>query len=248
MTLIPGLDISIYQGLVPEATWRCFYQDGQRVAIVGAAHPKPNPYAAGNFANAERAGFRHFATYAALYPGVPGRGTIQVAKAMCGGYWPRLSFVAVDCETDGITKGQIHEAVGEVQGEGKRPVIYTARWWWRDHFGNPTDFKALPLWNAYYDSDPDIDFATAPYGGWAGVMGEQYAGTVTLCGVGVDKNSFDEAFIEEDDVTKEEVLAMLTYTAAVLRNEIKAGFDQQGNLLKLGLTDLDARVKKLEEK
>ena len=55
-------------------------------------------------------------------------------------------------------------------------------------------------------------------------------------------------FMQEDDVTKEEVLAMLTYTAAVLRNEIKAGFDQQGNLLKLGLTDLDARVKKLEEK
>jgi len=53
---------------------------------------------------------------------------------------------------------------------------------------------------------------------------------------------------KEDDVTKEEVLAMLTYTAAVLRNEIKAGFDQQGNLLKLGLTGLDARVKKLEGK
>ena len=58
-----------------------------------------------------------------------------------------------------------------------------------------------------YDQDPDIDFASNPYGGWTGVIGEQYAGTVTLCGVGVDKNSFDEAFIggiappqEEDDV------------------------------------------------
>ena len=52
----------------------------------------------------------------------------------------------------------------------------------------------------------------------------------------------------EDDVTKEEVQAMLTFTAAVLRNEIKAGFDQQGNLLKLSLTDLDARVKELEKR
>ena len=214
--MIPGLDISIYQGLVPEATWRCFYQDGQRIAVVGAAHPKPNPYAAGNFTNAERAGFRHFATYAALYPGVPGNGTIQVSKAMCGGgYWPRLSFVAVDCETDGITKEQIAAAVAAVQAENLRPVIYTARWWWRDHFGNPTDFKHLPLWNAYYDSDPDVDFPSNPYGGWTGVMGEQYAGTVTLCGVGVDKNSFDEAFIEEDDMADEATKRRWAAAAAI---------------------------------
>jgi len=53
---------------------------------------------------------------------------------------------------------------------------------------------------------------------------------------------------KEDEVTKEEVLAMLTYTAAVLRNEMKTGFDQIENLLKDGLTDLDTRVKELEKR
>ena len=51
---------------------------------------------------------------------------------------------------------------------------------------NSTQFVGLPLWNAYYDGDPDED--GLPYGGWEHSAIEQYQGTTDLCGQSVDLN------------------------------------------------------------
>ncbi len=33
---------------------------------------------------------------------------------------------------------------------GKRPIIYTAKWWWNEYFGVAADFTDWNLWNAHY--------------------------------------------------------------------------------------------------
>lgn len=194
---IQGVDVSVYQGAILEGSWQALYDAHQRVAVVGAAHPRPNTYCLGNLERANRVGFI-IASYAVVYPGVPSAATIETAKRMCGSFWSELSFVAIDCETDGITESQIFGMEEALRRENQRPILYTAHWFWHGRFGNSQAFRHLPLWNAYYDQEPDIDFAKAPYGGWTleDVVGEQYAGTTQLAGVTVDRNSFRADFVQ----------------------------------------------------
>ena len=75
----PGIDISRYQGSVPQAKWDEFYRLGQRVACIGSAHPRANEFAEENFARAEQAGFE-LAPYIVVYPSVPSAQTVATAK------------------------------------------------------------------------------------------------------------------------------------------------------------------------
>lgn len=201
----PGIDISRYQGRVGRATWADLYAHGERVAMVGSEHGwLQNEWAEANLLYAEAAGHVP-ATYAALAPRRRGADTIASAKAACGSVWPRLNFVAIDCEVTGISLEQIADAEAAIRAEGLRPALYTARWWWVGHFGDPHDFRHLPLLSAWYDGDKDIDFHTAPYGGWtvADLICEQWAGTVPYCGIMVDRDSFRTSFIYEEDTVTE---------------------------------------------
>ncbi len=131
----------------------------------------------------------------------------EMARGSAGGEWQHLEYVAVDCEVDGITVRQIQEAVDAVVALGGKPIIYTAYWWWKLQFGDPQDFKHLPLWNAIYDGDPDLDFSNYPYGGWTtnSVIMEQYQGTTDLDGVAVDLN----VFYDQEDVDVETIIQAL---------------------------------------
>ena len=194
---VPGVDISVYQGRVEPPTWRSLRALGERVAVVGSWHGlSANPHAGHNLGAARAAGLR-IATYVALNGSVAGREAVERGLRACGSTRRDLAFVALDCEIDGITPGTVADAERAVREAGLRPAVYTARWWWRDRFGDPHDFAHLPLWNAAYDGDPDIDFARVPYGGWAAadVIGEQYTGTTSLAGLDVDRNSFRRSFV-----------------------------------------------------
>lgn len=79
---------------------------------------------------------------------------------------------------------------------GRQAGIYTAKWWWPDHMGDNTDFSFLPLWNSWYDNDPDED--GLPYGGWEHSAVEQYADTQYVGGQSVDLNY--DSTLEEDDM------------------------------------------------
>ena len=192
---VEGVDNSVYQGSVSQATWDALYAQGQRVACVGSAHPRPNPYALENLRRAKQAGFL-LATYAVVYDSVRSAQTVGVAKQMCGEFWPELRFVGVDCETPNITEAQIHGMVTAIEAEHLRPVIYTGAWWWQGHFGDSPAFKHLPLWTASYRNPANSD--TVPlYGGWTRdkLIGHQWAGSVTLASTTVDRNNFVKEFI-----------------------------------------------------
>lgn len=205
---IQGIDLSVYQGDIPQATWDALADAGQEVAVVGSWHGlSANPYAERNLERADRTGMA-IATYVALNSG-NGAAAVHSGLDACGAMEPKLRFVALDCEIDGITDDIIESALALVENQGHRPVIYTARWWWQGHYGDRTTFSYLPLWNAYYDADPDIDFPHASYGDWGlgQLMGEQFTGSTELVGVTVDRNTFRQEFIEGDDMPNKEALA-----------------------------------------
>jgi len=66
--------------------------------------------------------------------------------------------------------------------------IYTSESQWDPIFGSDYDGgKAYPLWYAHYDNVQSFsDFAA--FGGWTKPDRKQYAGDVTLCSAGIDKN------------------------------------------------------------
>lgn len=121
--------------------------------------------------------------------------------------------VWLDCETDGLENGftdahvpsqgervaAIRRAVAMVREAGLSPGIYSGSWWWPHGTGDSTEFSDLPLWNSYYDQDPDID--GLPYGGWTTAAVEQYSSTIFLCGRARDHNHIYES---EDDMTQEQ--------------------------------------------
>jgi len=121
--------------------------------------------------------------------------SLAEAKLTAGSMWPQLTVVANDVEIRGVVEQDIAETSSLLLAEGKRVPIYTAKWFWDGVLGNPTWpwLLAFPLWNAYYDGDPDIDFLHAPYGPWdqSHVIGEQYQGTTPIAGDDFDLDFFD---------------------------------------------------------
>lgn len=209
---VEGVDVSVYQGAILQPQWEALYAAGQRVAVVGSAHPSPNPHAEGNLARAEAAGFI-LATYAVVWPGVPSASTVQVAKQMCGRFWDKLSFVGIDCETDGITEAQIYGMEQAILAEGLRPIMYTGGWFAQPRPSLFANFGHLPLWTANYRQPPDSD--TVPlYSNWARdkLIGHQWAGTVSLAGVTVDRNNFLKEFVMPNDAEVTRLRNLLTVT------------------------------------
>ena len=202
---IEAADWSKFQGAHTSADMLSLRDAGIELVIIGSWHGDAhsvNPHCKEDLRLARAAG-RYTATYTVLDSpqGTTAAGAVQKARQVCGDEWEHLSFVAVDCEVDGITIPEIATALAEVERMAQRPIIYTAHWWWVGHFGNPDNFKDVPLWNAYYDQDPDFDFARLPYGGWTidDVVGEQYTGTTTFAGVEMDRNSFLKDFVDQEN-------------------------------------------------
>lgn len=102
-----------------------------------------------------------------------------------------LRWLALDVEHDawrgaGAITAWVRRAAEAVR-ERTRPVIYTARWFWHGHLGDPTDCADLPLWTAQYDGVADLGVWT-PYGGWTEIVAKQYQGTTRYAGVHCDLN------------------------------------------------------------
>ena len=161
-----------------------------------------------NLARARAAGFdTNIYTVVNLHPGAF---SVDKARAACGDEWEHVTKVAIDVEVKGISyaiyKDRIAKAEARIRALNKDPGVYTAHWFWVGHLGNPSDFKHLWIWPAFYDLDPDIDFASRPYGGWtlADVMGAQYTGTTDLDGKNVDLDTFVDSFFETGGLTVSE--------------------------------------------
>ena len=78
---------------------------------------------------------------------------------------------------------QIRAGIAAVTNAGLTPGIYTAAWWWIPGASNTTEFSSqgVPLWNANYDLNPDLD--PVNYGGWTVPRMEQFQGSTVLVGI-----------------------------------------------------------------
>jgi len=82
------------------------------------------------------------------------------------------------------------DLIAEAKKLGKSPGVYASSYMWDSIMGSGCTAGhsgGADLWYAHYDDDPSFsDFQ--PFGGWSTPSIKQYEGSVTVCGLGVDKN------------------------------------------------------------
>lgn len=203
---VPGLDVSFSQ-ITPAWCERRF-AEGYRVAFVClwtgglAGNDGIKAVAENNLRTFREAGFVTGGYVNATPPDWwPLAVQMQHIVGNAGSEWNALQHVATDLEIPRLTFERASELADAIAAQGKRTEIaYSAAWFWNGHMGATTDPRwrqRFPrLWNAFYDSQPDIDFGARPYGPWsvADLVGEQYQGTTWLDGVQVDLNVFDLSY------------------------------------------------------
>lgn len=259
--MVPGLDGSFTNGKVVPVDWfRRRYAEGYRVYAqcvwTGglAGNDGIKLVAAGNLLNAKAGGLKIVAYANASPPNwwsLPIQ--MQHIKENCGAAWPHVPLLPVDVELRGITYARVKELADALRAAGKNQaveVLYSARWFWTSHMRNSRDvrWRRWKLWNANYDFNPDVDYASAPYGPWtlADLVGEQYQGTTRLDGVDVDLNVFDlEALFPASPVPapKEE-----THMASAEFNSLSNAITRLSEKLRAQIAALQARVARLESK
>jgi hypothetical protein len=136
------------------------------------------------------------AGYIAIGSSRPGEEYVNLARqGIPDDLWDALKFVAIDVEVPAIDAREVVNAIGEVESFGQNPIIYTSHNIWTNYVTPSNSFAlsslGIPLWNAYWDGDTDVDFARLPFGGWTPeqVALEQWSGGTNICGQFVDRNT-----------------------------------------------------------
>lgn len=86
-----------------------------------------------------------------------------------------------------VLASKLRYVQGLIEAAGYSTGIYTAAWWW-NKWMDGQDFTDLPLWDAYWDKDADID--TPTYGGWKQAEMSQHTNDTTYAGIWCDINSY----------------------------------------------------------
>jgi len=145
--------------------------------------------------------------------------------------WSKLQFVALDMEygdpTTDPTVANMEDLLAgkdKVLSLGQRPVLYTANWWWKGHFENPDIPLGLGLINAFYDNDPDFDFASFPYGGPdVTLVGEQFTNTTDVDGVGFDFSSLTREWVMDGPPAANGLAALAKAWGIDMEDSIRGG-------------------------
>ena len=184
----------------------------------GASSPSP---ARANLANARQAGMLT-AGYTVVN-NLSGNTAINKAATAAGPEWAHLAFVSVDVEV-ATTAAIVREAVNGLRAQGKLVCIYTGGWFWNSFTLAGQDFGDVPCWLADYDGNPALD--TAPLTKLGPVIGKQYRNSHNLGGVTVDANTFDDSFIQEVEMTPEQLALLMALKEAMFGGGAPDGADR----------------------
>lgn len=187
------LDMSRWSGPLLEDTARQMIAGGVVLLIVGDGNPVVG--GAGMYAAQQAkvwldAGGKLLDAYVYLDFGSNALQQIRTATATLGDFPVRRWWLdAEDTANPQLTARAradfLDQCIAELQAQGKLVGIYTGKWWWPTNMGQYSeDFANLPLWNSYYDGDPNM--SGLPYGGWMTSEIEQYAGTTSMYGQNFD--------------------------------------------------------------
>lgn len=199
MTATPGMDVSEYQGTVD---WRAVADAGYRFAVVRLSlwNKRTDLTFEANWTGARNNGLL-VSAYHVVRPDIPATAQIDFFATALGARRPDLPLVLDIERDDQQTPPQITPCVRDClqlceQRFGRKPVIYTAKWYW-DKFVLPsTDWAQYDLWAASYGTAE----AVLP-NSWSAWKIWQYTGTGRAPGVAgdVDLNWFNGSY---DDLVK----------------------------------------------
>jgi lysozyme len=191
MTTTSGLDVSRWQGVID---WRAVANAQYKFAVirssVGDAYI--DPQFAMNWNNASSAGLL-LSAYHVLKPEIAAEAQINNLFAALANRKTDLPLV-LDIElTGGLTAAQITASIRSClqlieQRSGRKPIIYTARWFWDPNVQAAADWADYDLWVASYG----VSTPTLPRD-WAAWKFWQYTdkGQVPGIGTAVDLNWFN---------------------------------------------------------
>ena len=203
--LVLGVDLSYDETTI--GWWQYLYDDGVRIGAQALlAVPYGGPEVPVNACNNLRNMLETKvlpAGYIVVSDWLPGAASIDAGYAACPDVWSQLLFVAIDIELPLTNpQQQILDAIARVRELGQSPVIYTSWWAWTTYVGYWAP-PGVPLWNAYWDDSPDVDYLKLPFG-FVVLVGEQYRGSDPdgddVCndwgGVCVDLNVFHAGLLQ----------------------------------------------------
>ncbi len=189
---VKGIDVSYYQGTI---NWSAVKNDGVVYAFIrtsdGTYHdPNFDSYWSGSRAAGIKHGAYHF-----FRPEDDPIAQADYVLSKIGGKLAADDLPPVlDVEVaDGVSAANIAAGIKQWSDHieaaiGRKPIIYTGMYFWRDSVGNP-DMHANPLWHAQYTtaSCPDIASTWPTWTFW------QFTSTGTVSGISgsVDVDRFN---------------------------------------------------------
>ena len=153
MATVPGIDVSRYQGVV---NWRAVADAGFKFAVVRATlwDVKLDETFETNW-NGARANGLLVSAYNVIKPDVPAAAQIDFfAQALIGHQWDLPPVLDIERD-DKQTPLQITQCVREslrlsAQRFGRKPIVYTAKWFWNKFVLPSSDWAQYDLWVASY--------------------------------------------------------------------------------------------------
>ena len=194
---VEGIDVSVWQG--SSIDWKAVHGSGRQFGIARISYGTGTIDATfpGNWNGMKAAGMIRGA-YQWFRPAQDAKAQADIVVAHVGKLGPGDLPVTADVEeTQGLSGAQItaalHTWMNAVEaGTGKKPIIYSGKYFWNDNVGSK-DFSSYPYWiPAYGPTCPDL--ATA----WSGWEFFQYTDKASVPGVsgGVDGDKFNGSLAE----------------------------------------------------
>jgi lysozyme len=210
---IYGIDVSVYQGVI---NWAAVDANAAKFVFCKVSQGKNyrDPVFAANFSELERLkimrGTYHFFSFMDI------SAADQVANFLIDPTMykkPGVLPPVVDVEWQGgngaldnyirnnktaCQKKLMDWLVAVEKATGRKPIIYTAKGFWDDIFGNPAGFENYPLWVAAYASQPLMP------GKWKKHTFWQFTGAGHVSGITgqVDRNLFNGSMGELKKLAK----------------------------------------------
>lgn len=196
-----GVDISNYNGVIPQSTYQNFVNNGYNYAVVEAWQENhPNTDFNSNYNNAMAAGMNQVDAYAFVCNTCQGGTTpsqvVSSLQSTLGSNYKGTVWLDVEsCTSCWSSNGQenyqfVQSVANQLQSNGYNVGVYSNANEWNQVMGSAasnTGLSNLPLWYAHYDGSADFNDPSAyQFGGWTTPTMKQYAGSQNLDGQSVD--------------------------------------------------------------
>ena len=205
---VRGIDVSYYQG---DIDWAAVAGAGYGFAITRINHSDfMDPKFDQNWAGIKEVGMLRGA-YQYFEPGEDVATQAQIVIDKLGMLGPGDLPAVIDVETtSGVGPAEVEAAVGQwlelvEAGTGKKPIIYTGKYFWQDNVGSSA-FSDYLLWHAQYpnaclppaDPPPSCSSCANIADQWSEIAVWQYTSSGSVPGIAgnVDLNVFNGSLAE----------------------------------------------------